>query len=134
MRLRCIWTIILAIAVAVIAGGCFGVDSQPSVARIVNDLDLSVRLRLCSTNDCQNGFYPPDQTLSPDDAWSVNVSSRGVPAVYLVETAAGSRYGCLPLVSPSKREQINVFVSENVACRRDLNEDTFWPQRWEEAK
>jgi hypothetical protein len=122
----------LALGVLVSCGGC---GSDPSVAVLRNDLDEPVRLRLCSSNDCAGGFDPPDETLSPGDTWRVNVSSVGVPNVYLVASPDGTRFGCLPLISPELRhEEITVLVSENVACRSDLSEDEFWPARWEHAK
>jgi hypothetical protein len=100
-----------------------------------NDLDDPVRLRLCSSNDCAGGFDPPDETLSPGDAWPVNVSSVGVPNVYLVGSPDGKRFGCLPLVSPDPRnDEITVLVSEHVACRNKLSEDDFWPARWARAE
>lgn len=121
---------VLALMLALAACGC---GSDRSVARIVNDLDRSVRLRLCSSNDCL-GFYPPDGTLPPGEDWQVNVSSVGVPNVYLVETPDESgRYGCLPLVAPDWRPEVTVYVSENVPCRESLDENAFWPSRWEDV-
>jgi hypothetical protein len=73
---------------------------------------------------------PPDETLPSGEDWDVNVSSSGVPNVYLVESPGGVRYGCLPLVAPERRPKLTVLVSEHVPCRGDLNEDEFWPSRW----
>jgi hypothetical protein len=122
---------ILLAALAFGSTGLLGVGRDPSVARIVNDLNVPVRLRLCSSDDCRLGFYPPDGTLPPAEDWPVNVSSIGVPNVYLVASGRGARFGCLPLVSPALRPEIKVLVSEHVPCRGDLDEDTFWPRRWE---
>jgi hypothetical protein len=64
--------------------------------------------------------------------WQVNVSSGGVANVYLVESPDESvRYGCLPLVTPRLRPPLTVLVSERVPCRKDVNEDEYWPARWE---
>jgi hypothetical protein len=111
-----------------------GISRDRSVAVIVNDLEVPVRLRLCSSNDCRGGFHPPDATLSPREDWQVNVSSVGVPAVYLAETAGETRrLGCLPLVSPKLRPAVTVYVSEHLACRAEIDEEEFWPRRWEDV-
>jgi hypothetical protein len=61
----------------------------------------------------------------------VNVSSAGVPNVYLVESEDETvRFGCLPLVSSELRSALTVHVFEDVPCRADLNEEVFWPRRW----
>jgi hypothetical protein len=128
---------IVAVGLALVGGsGCeSGFTREPSVAVIVNDLHFPVRLRLCSSNDCRDGFHPPDGTLRPGEDWQVNVSSGGVPNVYLVESEEEMiRYGCLPLVSPALRPALAVYVSEHIRCRDDLDEDTFWPARWERVR
>jgi hypothetical protein len=91
-----------------------------------------MRLRLCDDNDC-GSFHPPNETLAPGEDWDwVNVSSSGVPNVYLVESPDETlRYGCLPLVTPSLRSKITVRTSEHVPCRSHIDEDQFWPKRWE---
>src|SRR6266511_5945710 len=123
--------VLLLLGTALIVCGSPGCVPDPNHARLVNDLDVHVRLRLCSSNDCQDGFYPPDELLPPGEDWQVNVSSRGVPNVYLVETpAAEVRYGCLPLVSPAGKHEVAVRVSEHVQCRSHLDEEQFWPKRW----
>lgn len=127
---------VLASVAGIVLTGCdvSGVTRTPSVARITNDLSQSVRLRLCSSNDCSHGFYPPDETLAPTDSWPVNVSSIGVPNVYLVQRPDGTRLGCLPLVSPELRHtEITVRVSEHVACRAHIDEHSYWPRRWKEV-
>jgi hypothetical protein len=123
---------ILLAALMLGSTGLLGVGRDPSVARIVNDLNVPVRLRLCSSDDCRHGFAfdSSDGTLRPGEDWPVNVSSIGVPNVYLVESGRGLRLGCLPLVSPALRPEIKVFVSEHIPSRGDLDEDTFWPRRW----
>src|SRR6266545_5112373 len=109
-------------ATVLAAGGCVG--SEPSVARLVNDQGIDVRLRLCSENDCRNGFYPPDGTLQPGEDWEVNVSPQGVPNVYLVESPDEKvRYGCLPLVTPSRKPKITVRTSELLPCSSHVDED-----------
>ena len=122
--------LLLATGAAVLtAVGC--ITDDPSVARLVNDQAIDVRLRLCSDNNCQDDFYPPDETLPPGEDWDVNVSSSGVPNVYLVESPDEKlRYGCLPLVTPSLRPKITVRTSEHVPCRSHVDEDEFWPRRW----
>jgi hypothetical protein len=95
-------------------------------------MSSDVRLRLCKHDDCQGGFYPPDGTLAPGDQGVVNVSSAGVPAVYLVQGPTGTRLGCLPFVAPDWRPDVTVRVSEKVPCRDDLDENAFWPSRWEQ--
>ena len=116
-------------ATALVTGGCIG--SEPSVARLVNDQNIDVRLRLCSENDCQSGFYPPDETLQPGEDWDVNVSPQGVPNVYLVESPDEKvRFGCLPLVTPSRKPKITVRTSELVPCSSHVDEDRFWPTQW----
>jgi hypothetical protein len=141
-RLRSCWMpkffvrLILGAALGAIVAGCnvSGVTRDPSHVRLTNDLHRAVRLRLCATNDCRHGFDPPDETLAPGQSWPVNVSSIGVPNVYLVEQPNGQRIGCLPLVSPSlRRSEIVVRVSEHVACRGGLDEHVFWPPRWKRA-
>jgi hypothetical protein len=103
---------------------------NPTQARIVNDLDDPVRLRLCDSNDCSD-FHPPNDVLPSGEDMVVSVSEHGVPNVYLVESEDESRrYGCLPLVSPETRPGVTVFVSEHVPCRNDVYEDAFWPPRW----
>ena len=84
---------VLVGAAGLVLTGCnvSGVTRTPSVARITNDLSQSVRLRLCSSDDCSHGFDPPDETLAPTDSWRVNVSSIGVPNVYLVQRPDGTR-------------------------------------------
>jgi hypothetical protein len=130
-RSRVAWLI----AVAIFATACSYDDLRGvPVAKMVNDLDAPVELRLCSSNDC-GGFYAPKKTVQPGRSWSVNVSERGVPNVYLVQGLDGRRYGCLPFVAPSHRsETIVVRVSEHVACRGTLDEKQFWPPRWERLK
>jgi hypothetical protein len=116
--------------------GCdtrWGLISEPSVALLVNDLPTPVRLRLCDSNDC-SGFHPPDEVVKPAVTWQVNVSSVGVPNVYAVFGPGGERFGCLPLVSPHKRPEIRVAVSEHVPCRKEVDEERFWPARWEHMK
>jgi hypothetical protein len=126
------WVFLAALAAVLVGCDVSGVTRDPSVARLKNDLRVPVQLRLCSSDDCADGFHPPKETLSPGDTWSVNVSSVGVPNVYLVQTGDGNRFGCLPLVSPKlKHERITVLVSEYVPCRDRLKEDAFWPVRWE---
>jgi hypothetical protein len=130
---------VLAFLAILVVSGCEAFASDinrgPNVARLVNDLDVTVRLRLCSDNDCATGFSPPDGSLAPGEDGEVNVSSRGVPAVYLVESPDESiRYGCLPLVSPESRPTVSVMVSEHTVCRSDLSEDQFWPSRWADPK
>jgi hypothetical protein len=130
------WGAALTVGLALVGwSGCeTGVTRDPSVAVIVNDLHFPVRLRLCDSDDCRAGFHPPDETLAPDEDWQRNVSSVGVPNVDLVESEdEAHRYGCLPLVSPELRPAITVYVSEHVPCRDDLDEDAFWPTRWEQA-
>jgi hypothetical protein len=124
---------LLASSLAFVNLGC-PFHREPSVARLVNDLDDPVRLRLCSSDDCREGFHPPDKTLPPGEDWDVNVSSSGVPAVYLVESPGGVRYGCLPLVAPERRPRLTVLVSEHVPCRGGLDEGHFWPSRWANVK
>jgi hypothetical protein len=131
------WSVLGAVTVllviAVVAGcNVSGVSRDPSVARLRNDLSTPVELRLCKSDECDDGFYPPKETLDPGDTWPVNVSSIGVPNVYLVQSSAGDRYGCLPLVSPKLRhDEITVLVSEHIPCRDHLDEESFWPPRWE---
>ena len=123
---------LLGAAAISLSVGCevSGITREPSVALIENDLTVPVRLRLCSSNDCKS-FHPPNEVLAPGEATGANVSSVGVPNVYLV-SINGLRLGCLPLVSPDiRRTEIRVRVSEHVPCREDLNEDVFWPPRWE---
>jgi len=92
-----------------------------------------VRLRLCSSNDCES-FHPPNDVIAPGEIYGVNVSSVGVPNVYLIGVN-GLRVGCLPLVSPElRRDEIRVLVSEHVPCRKELDEESFWPARWEDAR
>ena len=111
------------------AAGCL--TDEPSVARLVNDQGIDVRLRLCSSNDCRDGFSPPDETLRPGEDWDVNVSISGVPNVYVVESPDEKvRYGCLPLVTPSRRPKMTVRTSEHVPCPSHVDEDEFWPRRW----
>lgn len=126
----------LAVWLPLAGSGCdvSGISRDPSVAVIVNDLEVPVRLRLCSSNACRGGFHPPDETLPPREDWQVNVSSAGVPNVYLVETEDETgRLGCLPLVSPELRSQVTVYVSEHLPCRAEISEDDFWPRRWEDV-
>jgi hypothetical protein len=112
-----------------------GVTRTPSSARLTNDLSAPVRVRLCSSDDCRGGFDPPDETLKPGQSWRVNVSSVGVPNVYLVERQNGTRLGCLPLVSPQfRRTEITVDVSAQVTCHTNVDDHTFWPRRWERLK
>lgn len=109
-----------------------GVTRTPSTARLRNDLNQPIRVRLCSSDDCGGDFDPPNKTLAPGQSWPVNVSSVGVPNVYLVEHPNGTRLGCLPLVSPKlRRTEIVVNLSERVACHADVDDHTFWPRRWE---
>jgi hypothetical protein len=109
-----------------------GVTRTPSAARLANDLNAPIRVRLCSSDDCRGGFDPPDETLKPGQSWPVNVSSVGVPNVYLVERPNGTRLGCLPLVSPQlRRTEITVNVSAHIPCHTNLDDHSFWPRRWE---
>jgi hypothetical protein len=104
---------LLGRVVALIGSGCevSGISRDPSVALIVNDLEVPVRLRLCSSKECGDGFHPPDETLPLREDWQVNVSSAGVPNVYLVETEDETRrLGCLPLVSPELRPAVTGYV------------------------
>jgi hypothetical protein len=39
----------------------------------------------------------------------------------------------LPLVAPDWRPEVTVYVSENVPCRESLDENAFWPSRWEDV-
>lgn len=121
---------LVGIVLAFVVTACTA-DSDPSIARIVNDLQSPVRVRLCASNDCKGEFYPRDGNLAPGGSLRVNVSSVGVPNVYLVETQDGDDIGCLPFVSPSWRPALDVGVSEAVPCRAGLDEDTFWPRRWQ---
>jgi hypothetical protein len=123
------YLMLIAAVIAMLVTACLAPTGGPSAVTIVNDMSTPVRIRLCSSNNCA-GFYSPQRTLDPQQRWSVNISARGVPNVYLVESVAGTRYGCLPFVSPSPRREIAVYVSENVHCRRNLNEREFWPARW----
>jgi hypothetical protein len=133
--LTCGATLTVGLALVGWSGCETGVTRDPSIAVIVNDLDFPVRLRLCESNGCRDGFHPPDGTLASGEDWQRNVSSVGVPNVYLVESEDEKvRYGCLPLVSPELRPAVAVFVSERVPCRDDLDEDTFWPARWEHVE
>jgi hypothetical protein len=128
---------LVVVLAATVCAACdvSGVTRTPSVARITNDLRTPIRVRLCSSNDCLGGFYPPKKTLMPGQNWGVNVSSIGVPNVYLVERQDGSRLGCLPLVSPQlRRTQMIVNVSALVPCQENVDEDTFWPRSWERLK
>jgi hypothetical protein len=128
------WVSLGALVSVLVSCDVSGVTGDPSVARFDNDLTVPVQLRLCSSDDCEDGFHPPKETLSPGDTWSVNVSSVGVPNVYLAQRTDGVRLGCLPLVSPKPRhERITVLVSEHVPCRDGLDEDSFWPARWAQA-
>ena len=114
--------------------GCdtrWGLVDDPSLALLVNDLPITVRLTLCDSNDCSD-FYPPDELLDPGDTYPVNVSSVGVPNVYAVRLPSGERLlGCLPLVTPYYRPELRVAVSEHVPCKQDIDDERYWPARWE---
>jgi hypothetical protein len=115
-----------------------GISRERSAATIENDLAAPVRVRLCDSDDCRGGFHPQDHVLQAGERYTANVSSVGVPSVYLVTSPDGRhRFGCLPLVSPELRRTepfITVFVSEHVKCRDGLDEDKFWPARWATVK
>jgi hypothetical protein len=129
--------IVAIVAATLVLTGCglSGVTRAPSVAKIENDLGRTVRVRLCSSDGCSSGFYPPNEKLDPGGSWPVNVSSAGVPNVYLVESPdETARYGCLPLVSPKlRRTTIVVRASERVPCRTEVDEHAFWPKRWRDV-
>jgi hypothetical protein len=60
------------------------------------------------------------------------MSQQPACRTFLVESEDESvRYGCLPLVTPRWKPPLRVYVSERVPCRGDVNEDEFWPARWE---
>lgn len=105
---------------------------EPSSALLVNDLPVPVRLTLCDSNDCSDFHHQRDAVLDPGGTFGVGVSSVGVPNVYAVRSPdTGRRLGCLPLVTPYFRSSLRVRVSEHVPCRREIDEDAYWPARWE---
>jgi len=68
-----------------------------------------------------SGVLPPlvrQFVRQPADMTALPFSCKAVPRLLLVPPATdSSRYGCLPLVTPSYRREITVKVSEQVPCR-----------------
>jgi hypothetical protein len=129
-----VWWAIPVLAIALWTVGCHDWEGDTTSVRVENDLNTSVRLRICRSNDCGDGFHPVDETVDPGEDTSFNVTAEGIAHVYLVESPdEEARYGCLPFVAPKWKPEITVRVSEHVPCRDEIDEDRFWPPRWASA-
>jgi hypothetical protein len=102
-----------------------GCAPDPALARLENDTNQTVVLRLCDGGLCTD-FHPPRYEVGPGESVEVNVSSRGAPSVYLVTSQAGNT-GCLLIAVHGVGEVVAVPVSAQVPCSEDTPEE--WPVR-----
>jgi len=117
-----------ACAVAVLGLAACASDRTVGHVSIINDTGSAVNVGLCNDDACRSGVLHNDGQLLAGHRFRVNVSSVGVPNVYLVRDASTQRVlGCLPLVMPHWTAPLTARVSQAVRCKSTYDEHKQWP-------
>jgi hypothetical protein len=108
----------LLVAIIILCAGAGCVTDPTELAfnvTLKNDLRRDVTLRACNDANCESIAF--SQRMGVGEAIEEGVSyQEGVINQFLIETEAGKRLGCLPLVFHSKRPDMTIPLSKMRRC------------------